>query len=130
MKKVAFLVVLIVTLMGFASVVFAVGQPGDVIIGQEVVLRIRFPAGGYSVEKRAEIVTQRINELLGSEPFEPSDVKVAIRNKEYAVLIGDNIIITADKETARFNKTTPEKLANIWAENLRRVIPKAKAEPR
>ncbi|MDI6828048.1 MAG: hypothetical protein QME62_06150 [Armatimonadota bacterium] len=122
--------ILATCLLGLATVAFAVGQPGDVIIGQEVVLRIRFPAGGYSVEERAEIVTQRINELLGSHPFEASDVKVAVCNKEYAVFIGGNLIITADKETAKFNKTTPEKLANIWAENLRRVIPKAKAQPR
>ncbi len=124
------LIILATSLLGLATVAFAVGQPGDVIIGQEVVLRIRFPAGGYSVEERAEIVTQRINELLGSQPFEASDVTVGVCNKEYAVFIGGNLIITADKETAKFNKTTPEKLANIWADNLRRVIPEAKAQPK
>jgi len=122
--------VLIACFLGAASVVLAVGQPGEVIIGQEVVLRVRFAAGGYSVEQRADIVTQRINRLLGSRVFDPSDVTVAVRNKEYVVLMGDTLIITVDKETAAFNKTTPEKLANIWADNLRRVIPKAKAQPR
>ena len=106
------------------------GYEGDVIIGQEVVLRIRFPAGGLSVKERADRVTERINNLLGSEPFNPSDVKTGIRNKEHVVLIGDNLIITADKRTAEFNKATPEQLAKIWATNLRRVIPKAKAQPR
>ncbi|HUV04352.1 MAG TPA: hypothetical protein VMX94_04520 [Armatimonadota bacterium] len=105
------------------------GYEGDVIIGQEVVLRIRFPAGGLSVKQRADLVTERINNVLGSEPFNPSDVKTGIRNKEYVVLIGDKVIITADKRTAEFNKSKPEQLANIWAANLRRVIPKAKAQP-
>lgn len=105
------------------------GYEGDVIIGQEVVLRIRFPAGGLSVKERADRVTERINNVLGSEPFNPSDVKVGVRNKEHVVLIGDKVIITADKRTAQFNKSTPEQLANMWAANLRRVIPKAKAQP-
>ena len=115
-------------LAGLAIPVFAV-HGGEVIIGQQVVLRIRFPAGGFTVQQRADEVTVRINKLLGAQPFDPSDVKVGMRGKEYVVLMGDNLIITADKNTAAFNKTTPEQLANIWAENLRRVIPRAKAEP-
>lgn len=119
--------VLICTIATLAIPVLAI-PAGDVIIGQELVLRIRFPAGGKTVQERADTVTQRINELLGSQPFDPSDVTVGVRNKEYVVLVGNTIIITADSQTAKFNKTTPEKLANIWADNLRRVIPKAKAE--
>lgn len=119
---------LVAITLALVAPVFAAHE-GDVIVGQEVVLRIRFPAGGLSVQERADAVTQRINNLLGSQPFNPDDVKVAVRNKEYVVLIGDNVIITADKATAEFNKATPEQLANMWAANLRRVIPKAKAEP-
>lgn len=103
------------------------GYEGDVIIGGRVVLRIRVPAGGMTVKERADAVMQRINNYLGAEPFTPDDVKVAVRNKEYVVLIGDHLIITADRETAKINKTTPEKLAEIWAENLRKVIPEARA---
>ena len=102
---------------------------GDVIVGQEVVLRIRFPAGGMTIQERADIVTARINELLGSKPFDPDDVMTAVQNKEWVVLIGGKLIITADKPTAEYNEATPQQLAEMWAANLRRVIPKAKAEP-
>jgi len=129
MKRAVVLSVLACLLAVLATPMFAVRE-GDVVIAQEVILRIRFPAGGLSVKERADRVTERINELLGTKPFNPSDVKVGVRNKEYVVLVGDNLIITADKQTAEFNKATPEQLANMWAENLRRVIPKAKAEPR
>jgi hypothetical protein len=101
---------------------------GDVIIGQEVVLRIRFPAGGMTIQERSDIITGRINELLGSKPFNPEDVTTGIQNKEWVVLIGGNLIITADKPTAEYNKTTPQQLADMWAANLRRVIPRAKSE--
>ena len=129
MKRAVILSVLACLLVVLSAPLFAVKE-GDVVIAQEVVLRIRFPAGGMSVKERADRVTERINELLGTKPFSPSDVTVAVRNKEYVVLVGDNLIITADKQTAEFNKATPEQLAKMWAENLRRVIPKAKAEPR
>ena len=102
---------------------------GDVIVGQEVVLRIRFPAGGMTIQERADIVTARINELLGSKPFDPDDVMTAVQNKEWVVLIGGRLIITVDKPTAEYNEATPQQLAEMWAANLRRVIPKAKAEP-
>jgi hypothetical protein len=101
---------------------------GDVIIGQEVVLRIRFPAGGMTIQERSDIITARINDLLGSKPFNPEDVTVGQQNKEWVVLIGGNLIITADKPTAEYNKTTPQQLADMWAANLRRVIPRAKSE--
>lgn len=102
---------------------------GDVIVGQQVVLRIRFPAGGMTVKERADEVTVRINRLLGSKPFDPNEVMTAVQNKEWVVLVGNNLIITVDKRTAAYNEATPQQLAEMWAANLRRVIPKAKAEP-
>ena len=120
-KRIAIALVLLgIVIPAFAS------QPGDVLIGDEVVVRIRFPAEGFTVEQRADQVTYRINNLLGSYPFSPSDVKVVVQNKEYVVTVGNNLIITADQNTAKFNKTTPQALAEIWAANLRRVIPEAK----
>jgi len=104
------------------------GQEGDVIVGQELVLRIRFEAGGLSVKQRVDAVTVRINDLLGSRPFKPADVRVELRNKEWVVVVGNKLIITADARTAAINKCAPQQLATIWADNLRRVIPKAKSE--
>ncbi|MHB1457353.1 MAG: hypothetical protein ACYC0V_10615 [Armatimonadota bacterium] len=107
---------------------FGIGQDGEVIIGQQLILRIRFAAGGYSIQQRADAVTVRLNEYLGVKPFNPSMVKVANVNGEYCVMIGSDLIITADKDTARYNQATPKQLAEMWASNIRRVLPKAKAE--
>lgn len=127
MKQALILLMLFGLLIGFALPLLA-ADPGDVIVGDEVVLRIRFPAGGYTVEQRADAVTQRINDILGARPFSPEDVKVAQQNGEWVVLIGSELIITADTATAKFNKTTTQGLAETWAANLRRVIPKAKSK--
>lgn len=105
-----------------------IGQDGEVIIGQQIILRIRFAAGGLSIQQRADAVTVRLNEYLGSKPFDPSKVKVANVNGEYCVMISNNLIITADKDTARYKQATPKQLAEMWASNIRKAIPKAKAE--
>lgn len=125
MKNLA-VVLLSCLLIGLAVPVLAVSG-GDVVVGNELVLRIRVAGGGMTIEERRDIVTQRINELLGSAPFDPSDVKVTTVNKATVIMVGDKMIVTVDKETAEINKTTPQKLAEAWAATLRRVIPKAKS---
>lgn len=105
---------------------FGIGQNGEVIIEQQMVLRIRYPAGGMSIQERVDQVTLRLNEYLGSAPFDPSQVRVAMQAGEYCVMIDNQLIITADKDTAKFNQATPQQLAEMWAENLRKAIPKAK----
>ncbi|MHB0999681.1 MAG: hypothetical protein ACYC27_10595 [Armatimonadota bacterium] len=100
---------------------------GDVVIAQEVVIRVRVPAGGMTVRQRADVITARINNLLSSHLVDQADIRTGKSGSEYAVWIGDTVIVTVDKATAAISKTTPMKLADIWADNLRRVIPGAKA---
>ncbi len=125
MRRILMSLILGCLMLAFAVPLFA-ANPGDVLVGDEVVLRIRFPAGGYTVEQRADQVMLRINNLLGARPFSPSDVKVAQQNGEWVVLIGNELIITADSATAQYNHSTPQQLAEMWAQNLRIAIPKAK----
>lgn len=125
MKRMIMALMLSCMVLGFAAPLFAVTD-GDVLVGQDVVLRIRFAAGGYTVQERAESVMLRINELLGAQPFDPNDVKVVQKNKEWVVTIGNALIITADSATAKYNGSTPQQLATMWAKNLRIAIPKAK----
>ena len=105
----------------------AIGRLGDVIIGGEVVLRIHYPAGKFTIQQRVDIVTERLNNFLGSDAFDPENFKVEKRGSEYAVVYGKDIIITADKRTAEKNKTTPEGLAKVWTKNLKKAVPAAKA---
>ena len=125
MIRTGVVIALVFLMCGLIAPVFASNE-GDVIVGDQVVLRIRFPAGGMTVQERADQVTLRINQLLGARPFNPEDVKVSQENKEWVVMIGDELIITADTRTAEYNQATPQQLAEMWAANLRRVIPKAK----
>jgi len=109
------------------SAINAIAHPtGAMIIGNQVVLRIRSAADGMTIQQRVDQVTTRLNKLLGSRAFDPALITVRRYGGEYAVMHGDSLVATADSKTAAFNKTSSEKLANQWAANLKRVIPLAK----
>ena len=110
------------------SAIRAIAHPtGEMIIGYQVVLRIRSAAGGMSIQERVDQVTTRLNRRLGSRDFDPKLITVRKYGGEYAVMHKDSLIVTADSKTAAYNKTSSEKLAKQWAANLKRVIPLAKA---
>ena len=100
---------------------------GEVIIGQQVVLRVRFPAGGMTVQERVDNITARLNKLLGIRAFDPSLITVRRHGGDYGVLYRDELLVTADAQTAAYNKASAQELANLWAANMRKVIPLAKA---
>ena len=111
------------------SAIDAISNPsGEMIIGYQVVLRIRCADGGMSIQERVDEITTRLNNLLGSNAFDPKLITVRKYGVEYAVMYADSLIVTVDTETASLNKTSSENLAKQWAENLRRVIPLAKAD--
>jgi hypothetical protein len=110
------------------SAIRAIAHPsGEMIIGYQVVLRIRSAAGGMSIQERVDLVTTRLNRRLGSRDFDPKLITVRKYGGEYAVMHKDSLIVTADSKTAAYNKTSSEELAKQWAANLKRVIPLAKA---
>ena len=98
---------------------------GDVSLTGQVILRIRHPAAGYSVAQRVEEVQSRLIEALSLEDFTPEEVKVKKVGGDVAVYVRSLLVITVDGPTARRNKTTPPKLAAIWARNLRKALTEA-----
>jgi ABC-type branched-subunit amino acid transport system ATPase component len=82
-------------------------------------LGIRAAAGGLTATQRAQQVAQRLQGYLQTEQqVAASDFRVAQVNGEWAVLAADTILITADTYQAALNRTTPQRLANIWRDNI------------
>ena len=124
----AALVLLAMLALPVLSEIEAIANPtGEMIIGYQVVLRIRTAAGGMSIQQRVDQITTRLNRQLGSKDFDPNLITVRKYGGEYAVMHGDSLIVTADSATAAYNKTSSKELATKWAANLKRVIPMAKA---
>ncbi len=92
--------------------------PGDVVVGNEVIMRIRDNAGGYSVEERVKAVNERLVEILSYAPVNNVSVSVHLMRGNYVISVGKYQLITVDKNMADANNTTMEKLAKTWAEKL------------
>jgi hypothetical protein len=82
---------------------------------------MRTSAGGYTPYQRATTVAQRLGDALAAG-LRPEDIHFAQWGNEAVILAGNNLLLTADSDHARFNNTTPLALANDWATNLAGVL--------
>ncbi|GIV18745.1 MAG: hypothetical protein KatS3mg023_0496 [Armatimonadota bacterium] len=129
MKKT--LVVALALLLAALSLSFAQEEPvGEVVVGGEMILRIRFSAGGMTPQQRADAITVRLRTILQDPDIQPSDIVVKpIAGGEAAIYVKENLLVTVDKKHAALNKTTPLKLGEIWAKHLREVLPQVNVKP-
>ena len=94
-----------------------------VFVGGTEIMRVRVAAAGFTPEQRAAQIQERVNLLLGCGTVKPEDITVQQRGGDAVVLCKGQLLLTADRATARFNRTTPLLLAQGWAERMRRVLP-------
>lgn len=94
-------------------------QPvGEVLINDEVVLRIRVGACDFSPEERAMVVAKRIRDWT-QEEVNP-DALVAVENAEggAALIAGDSIIVTITEQDAAATGASVAELALTWRDNI------------
>lgn len=127
MKRLTGILILAALLISLAIPVFAV-HGGLIVIGNEQIFRLRHDYGGMTIQQRADAVTLRLNEILGCPCVYVNTIKIKKMGQDYAVMYGKTLIVTVDKATADDNMVSTKKLARQWANNLIRVLPKAKAE--
>jgi hypothetical protein len=103
-------------------------EVGEVMVGDEVVLRIRTAAGGFSAPDRADIVADRLRDMvLGG--LQPGQVHAGQMRGMAAVMAHNDLIITADSAHAELNNTSPDQLAMTWADNLASALGGDPGEP-
>ncbi len=87
----------------------------------QAVFRIRAPLGRWTVNHRGRKVLQRLRARTWCaeeiESVRPGEV-----NGYSVVLVADEVLVTVDAQTSSINKSTPEDLAAIWANNLRESL--------
>jgi 3D (Asp-Asp-Asp) domain-containing protein len=92
----------------------------ELLVKDQVALRIRTQYGGLGARERAETVAARLSAVLytkSSDPFLSGE-----RNGEVVVLSGSSLIVTVDPEVARLNDSSPEFLSILWCENLNTIL--------
>ncbi len=120
-----------VVLIGALSVSYA-DNPNDgiVAVGGETVLVLRAAVGNMSIRQRANAVQDRLVTILGAPKLGMADiVKVKLPDGEYKINVHHELLVTVTKEDAAVNKTSTSKLARIWTEKLRKVLPELNARP-
>ncbi len=95
----------------------------DVCMADFLLLRIRCPAGGFTAEQRADAVEMRANNLLMLGGFDLSTVEVRESGDDVVLYANGQLLVTVDPCTALANNTTPEQLAEVWAQRLRTIYP-------
>ncbi|MGQ9487249.1 MAG: hypothetical protein ACUVTY_12125 [Armatimonadota bacterium] len=118
-------------LLGWFCIAAAQPEPvGEVTVGGEFILRIRFSAGGMTPQQRADAITMRLRTILTDPDLKPSDVVVKpIAGGEAGIYVKDHLLVTVDRAHADFHKTTPIKLGEVWAKHLREVLPQVTVKP-
>ncbi len=102
---------------------YAGRREGEVVVGPDVVLRVRTPAGGLTAPQRAARVAERLQGLLQNpQNVKAEDFRVGVQNGEYVVLLNNNLVVTADTYHAALNRVTPQRLAGIWRDNLATAV--------
>jgi len=127
MRGLVTLVVAAMLLTAAAGSVCRSDEPGDVWLGGYLLLRIRTAAAGYSVADRVNAIQARANSLL---ELGRSGAKFTVgKSGRDAIIYADgSLFITVTPADAKANGTTPERLAAIWAQRLRTILPKASPE--
>jgi hypothetical protein len=98
------------------------GQPvGEVVVGNDIVFRIRTVAGGQTSVQRAQTAADRLNQQF-ADNLTPEQITTGQVNGQEVVMANGQVIVTADESHARMNGTTPVMLADQWSNRLSNVV--------
>lgn len=116
-------------LAGGGTAAFA-SNDGDVDVGGEHILTVRFAADGMTVKQRADAVTERLVTILADPDLNPEDiVALPVGSNGAKIMVKTHLLVTVDLKTARFNHMKPMALAQAWLGHLRDVLPEINAQP-
>jgi hypothetical protein len=95
----------------------------QVYVGGTFFITLRTTWAGLTPEQRADVVQERINEALSMGPIHPDDISVGQMQGDWVVLLKGRRFFTADIATAKAESTSPQQLAEQWAQHLRHQLP-------
>ena len=96
----------------------------QIVLGNEVVMRL-VDEGGKTAEERTRIIYERLIPIMALDGLSAEDVTLrAGPDRSFtSIYVRDHLLATVSWGLARANNTTPDALANIYAERFRRILP-------
>jgi len=126
------LAIAIITVIAYAQTITSrtqnIGgiQVGEIVVNDQVPVRLRYSAGGLSPAERASIVARRLSQISN---LTANDITVGRVGAYWGVMARGELLITADNSHAIANNTTPYGLAVLWANQLRGAIASTPVTP-
>lgn len=97
-----------------------------VVVGNQIIARVRDKGPCDSVAQRAAKVEQRLSDVISYQDTQNPKVKVAKKGGIWHVYSGDVAVIGVyPQDTAAQNNIDAKSLAFIWMKNLKQALPKA-----
>lgn len=96
-------------------------QIGEVLIGGQVILRIRAPLGTYTVEERTEAVASRLRTAL-ADGVMPYHFGLDYCERAVTLTAGGKHVVVVDRATAAAAGGDPLSIGVTWLKNLRRAL--------
>jgi len=121
----------LLSLMGAALIAAAFAQNYvDISIGGKFIMRLRAGYGNMSVEERARVIQERLNEHLGARlTAEQITLKEVRKDQQYEIYIRGRLLITVTPADAEAAKMSVKQLAEHWLKQLRQTLPELSARP-
>lgn len=102
----------------------------DVSIGGKFIMRIRAGHGNLSMKERAQLVEDRLVELLGERLTEQMiTLREVHKDQQYEIYVRGRLLITVTPADAEAAKMTVKQQAEHWLKQLRRTLPELSARP-
>lgn len=109
-----------------AAAVFAVAVApvfaDPVAFGGVTLFEIKATAGGKTPAQRVAEVEVRLVDILSETKILNTDVVVKADKSERKILVKNRLLVTVTKEDAAFHKTTIDKLAKNWRDQIAKKI--------
>ncbi len=126
MSKLVLTIVAAMLLVAVLSSTAAAQQAREIWMSSYMLLRIRNGAAGYSLDRRADEIQIRANNLLQlGTPVSSFTVRKA--GNDANIYADSELFLTVTPADAAANGTTVMGLARKWAQRLRTIYPDAKA---
>jgi len=103
--------------------------PDAVYLCNEVVLRIRVPAGGLTVDQRREEVRLRIVRAYANEEVTAPNIRLSHLDSGWVIMVGRTALVTVTEADGRANASTAAALAQAWTARLRHLLPRCLPQP-
>jgi len=108
----------------------AAQETADIMVGNEIVARVREAAGYESVEHRAAAIDEKVNQVLATTD-DPASLEVSLEQVDglWTILIDGTPIMAVHPAEAEANAMSPEMLGASWVRRFKDALPNATGAP-